>query len=111
MEQFRALKLVEQNIFVRKFVFITFSIISIFILMLFLPWQQTVRGVGTLTALDPTQRDYYVVATVDGFIEEFYVQENQFVKKGDKLFRKKILKISKKFLKLVLRYMIKRLLN
>jgi len=87
MEQFRALKLVEQNIFVRKFVFITFSIISIFILMLFLPWQQTVRGVGTLTALDPTQRDYYVVATVDGFIEEFYVQENQFVKKGDKLFR------------------------
>jgi len=55
--------------------------------MLFLPWQQTVHGIGTLTALDPTQRDYHIVATVDGFIEEFYVQENQFVKKGDKLFR------------------------
>jgi len=87
MEQFKALRLVEQSPFVRKFVFVTLSIIAVFVLMLFLPWQQTVHGVGTLTALDPTQRDYHIVATVDGFIEEFYVKENQFVKKGEKLFR------------------------
>ena len=55
--------------------------------MLFLPWQQTVKGNGTVVAYDPTQRDYPVVATIDGFIEEFYVHENQFVTKGTKLFR------------------------
>jgi multidrug resistance efflux pump len=54
--------------------------------MLFLPWQQTVKGEGVLQALDPTQRDYTMLATFDGFIDEIYVQENQFVKKGEKLY-------------------------
>jgi multidrug efflux pump subunit AcrA (membrane-fusion protein) len=55
--------------------------------MLFLPWQQTVMGEGTLIAQNPSERGYMIASTVDGFVETIYVRENQKVKKGDKLFR------------------------
>jgi hypothetical protein len=55
--------------------------------ILFLPWQQTVKGKGSVVALDPTERDYKILAPVEGFIEKFYVQENHFVQKGTPLFK------------------------
>lgn len=57
------------------------------ILLLFLPWQQSVRGEGTVTALDPSDRPQELPARIDGRIEEWYVQEGQFVKKGDSIVR------------------------
>jgi len=86
MYKFHALELVKQVHFVKRFVFFTLTILILFIGLLFLPWQQTVKGIGRVTALNPTQRDYKVAATVDGFIDKFYVHENQFVKKGEPLF-------------------------
>lgn len=87
MREFQSLMLVKQHPVVKKFVQITLVIFVIFFLLLLLPWEQTAKGVGVLTAYDPRQRDYKIVAPVDGYIETFYVQENQFVKKGEKLFR------------------------
>ena len=87
MYKFTSLEHVKQHPIVKKFIMISVAILSVFILMLFLPWQQTVYGTGVLTALNPTQRDYKVAATIDGFVEEIYVKENQFVKKGQKLFK------------------------
>jgi len=84
---FKSLKHVELNPLVKKIGLFTIVIFIFFIAVLYLPWQQTVEGKGTMTAYNPTQRDYPVVATMDGFIAEFYVHENQFVKKGTKLFR------------------------
>lgn len=86
MYDFISLNLVEQSKLIKKFVLVTFSIIIVFIALLFLPWQQTVQGIAKLTALNPSQRDYTVAATIDGFIENFYVKENQFIHKGDRLF-------------------------
>ena len=83
---FKALEIVELNPLVKKVWIFTSVIFVILISMLFLPWQQTVKGEGTVIASDPTQRDYSVLATLDGFIEEFYVEENQYVTKGEKLF-------------------------
>lgn len=87
MYKFTALEIVELSPMVKKVWIFTSIIFVILVSLLFLPWQQTVKGEGTLIANDPTQRDYNVLATLDGFIEEFYVRENQFVKKGDKLFK------------------------
>ncbi|HIP20270.1 MAG TPA: biotin/lipoyl-binding protein [Sulfurimonas sp.] len=87
MYNFTVLESLEQHPIVKKFLLITAAIILVFFLMLFLPWQQTVAGEGTLTALDPIQRDYEIAATINGFIEEIYVKENEFVKKGDPLFK------------------------
>ncbi len=86
MHKFHALELVKQARLVKKFALFTVSILILFIGLLFLPWKQTVQGIGKLTALNPTQRDYKLAATVNGFIDTFYVQENQFVKKGEPLF-------------------------
>ena len=95
MYKFTALDIVELSPMVKKVWIFTSIIFVILVSLLFLPWQQTVKGEGTLIANDPTQRDYNVLATLDGFIEEFYVRENQFVKKGDKLF--KIVDIDKEY--------------
>lgn len=83
---FRALEKVKLHPFVNKIWVFSSIVFSLLFISLFLPWQQTVKGEGTVVAYDPTQRDYTVLATMDGFIEEFYVSENQFVKKGTRLF-------------------------
>ena len=83
---FHSLEKVHLNPFVKKIWVFSSIVFSFLILALFLPWQQTVEGEGVVVAYDPTQRDYPVLATMDGFINEFYVTENQFVKKGTKLF-------------------------
>lgn len=53
----------------------------------FLPWQQTVRGAGVVTAFRPQDRPQSVVSTIAGRIEEWYVQEGQYVEKGDSIMR------------------------
>ncbi|MDP3301770.1 MAG: hypothetical protein Q8S36_07375 [Sulfuricurvum sp.] len=83
---FHSLEKVHLNPIVKKIWLFSSIIISLLVMALFLPWQQTVQGEGVVVAYDPTQRDYPVLATMDGFINEFYVTENQFVKKGTKLF-------------------------
>ena len=83
---FSALAKVELNPIVRRVWFVTFFIVLFLVGMLFLPWQQTVKGQGAIMAYDPTQRDYAILSTIDGFIEKFHIQENQFVKKGTALF-------------------------
>jgi multidrug efflux pump subunit AcrA (membrane-fusion protein) len=56
-------------------------------LALFLPWQQSVRGEGTVTALDPADRPQELPTRIDGRIEQWYVQEGQYVMKGDSVVR------------------------
>jgi multidrug efflux pump subunit AcrA (membrane-fusion protein) len=56
-------------------------------LVLFLPWQQSVRGEGTVTALDPAHRPQELPTRIDGRIEQWYVQEGQYVKQGDSIVR------------------------
>jgi multidrug resistance efflux pump len=84
---FKSLDKVEPSKMVRRIWFFSFSTILILVSMLFLPWQQTVKGKGSVVAFDPTERDYSILAPVDGFIERFFVHENQFVKKGEPLFK------------------------
>ncbi|WP_304543479.1 HlyD family secretion protein [Sulfurimonas microaerophilic] len=85
--QFNVVNKVELSPVVKKIWIFSFTIVLILFSMLFLPWQQTVKGKGSIIALDPTQRDYSILAPVDGFVEKFYVGENQFVKKGESLFK------------------------
>ncbi len=61
---------------------ITFLFILTLILM-FLPWTQNIRSRGNVTALKPGQRPQTIHSIIDGRIEKWYVQEGDFVKKGD----------------------------
>jgi len=62
-------------------IIIVFSIISL--IVLFLPWTQNISGSGVVTTLKPNQRPQTIQSQISGKIEKWYVQEGDFVKKGD----------------------------
>jgi multidrug resistance efflux pump len=62
--------------------FLTGSAIFVFI-VLFLPWTQNIRGKGYLTTLKPDQRPQTIQSPIPGRIEKWYVQEGDYVQKGD----------------------------
>ncbi len=57
------------------------------VLSLFLPWQQSVRGTGVVTALRPQDRPQTLPAAIDGQVRQWYVREGQFVRRGDLIAR------------------------
>lgn len=58
-----------------------FSILLLIIL--FLPWTQTVSGKGSVTTLSPEHRPQTIQSPIPGRIERWFVQEGDFVNKGD----------------------------
>lgn len=55
----------------------------ILLIFLFLPWTQNIKGSGYVTTLKPNQRPQEIQTAIAGRIEKWYVQEGDFVKKGD----------------------------
>jgi adhesin transport system membrane fusion protein len=58
-------------------------ILAICLVVLFMPWTQTVDGYGEVTALNPSQRPQSLQNAIPGQIESWLRQEGQFVRKGD----------------------------
>ena len=58
--------------------------IGIFLfLVLFLPWQQNINASGEVTALSPRNRPQTIQSAIPGRIDRWYVQEGDFVERGD----------------------------
>ena len=55
------------------------------LVVMFLPWRQTIDGEGAITAFTPRDRPQSVQNPIGGRIERWNVQEGDFVKKGDTL--------------------------
>nr|WP_315231768.1 biotin/lipoyl-binding protein [uncultured Flavobacterium sp.] len=53
------------------------------IIALFLPWTQNISSSGSVTTLRPDQRPQSIQSVISGRLEKWYVQEGDFVKKGD----------------------------
>ena len=64
---------------------LAFAIIGV--IVLFLPWTQNVSGKGYVTTLTPDQRPQTVQSPIPGRIEEWFVREGDYVKKGDTILR------------------------
>jgi multidrug resistance efflux pump len=62
-------------------IILTVSILGI--VALFLPWTQNISGSGAVTTLKPNQRPQSIQSIISGRIEKWYVQEGDFVNKGD----------------------------
>ncbi|WP_075342335.1 HlyD family secretion protein [Tenacibaculum agarivorans] len=75
---------VEYHKSFRKFL-LAFSVILLIIL--FLPWTQNISSKGNVTTLKPNQRPQTLQSQIPGRIEEWYVREGDFVKKGDTILR------------------------
>lgn len=62
-----------------------FAIIGV--IVLFLPWTQNVAGNGYLTTLTPDQRPQTIQSPIPGRIEQWFVREGDYVKRGDTILR------------------------
>jgi multidrug resistance efflux pump len=60
-----------------------FVIFILFFTVLFLPWQQNIRGSGKVTALSPSNRPQTIETTIAGRIKIWKIKEGQFVSKSD----------------------------
>ncbi len=61
---------------------LTVFFVLLFISM-FLPWTQNIRSRGYVTTLKPNQRPQTIHSIIAGRIEQWFIQEGDFVKKGD----------------------------
>lgn len=55
----------------------------LFLVTLFLPWQQNIHGTGQVTALSPSNRPQTIQTIIAGRIQDWKINEGQFVEKGD----------------------------
>ena len=53
------------------------------IVILFLPWTQTVASSGQVTTLKPNQRPHTIQSPIPGKIEQWYINEGDYVNQGD----------------------------
>jgi multidrug resistance efflux pump len=53
------------------------------LVMMFLPWTQNIRARGTLTTLNPEDREQNIHTILPGRVEQWYVNEGDLVSKGD----------------------------
>ncbi len=61
---------------------IKWSVFILFVIAM-LPWTQNVRSSGAITTLSPDQRPQDIPSIIAGRIDQWYVQEGDFVKEGD----------------------------
>jgi multidrug efflux pump subunit AcrA (membrane-fusion protein) len=60
---------------------------------LFLPWTQNIRSNGKVTTLKPNQRPQTIQSQIPGRVEEWFVQEGDYVEQGDTILRISEIKI------------------
>lgn len=80
---FESYKLTIPNDESRKRIRILLYCMLVVFVILFLPWTQNFRSRGMLTALKPEHRPQTVHSIIPGRIEKWYVQEGEFVNRGD----------------------------
>ncbi len=79
-----ALKMVARRPWVRRIGWVVLAFVAVVIVALvFVPWQQTVIGNGTVIVFAPNDRPQTIEAQIPARIMNIRVQEGQFVEKGE----------------------------
>ncbi len=81
--RFSALEKVEQRVSSHVLRRVLGLFFGLALVMMFVPWTQNIRAGGELTALRPDQRPQTIHSVIGGRIEKWFVQEGDFVAKGD----------------------------
>lgn len=89
---FDSLENVERKVSGRVLPRIIYVSLALFVVILLLPWTQNIRSQGTVTTLRPNQRPQSLNSVIGGQIDEWYVQEGDYVSKGDTLLKVKEVK-------------------
>ena len=83
LEQFKSGQIFKEQKHYQIIRKIIWAFVIMVILFLFLPWTQNIQGAGNVTTLKPNQRPQTIHTAIAGRIEKWYVNEGDFVKKGD----------------------------
>lgn len=59
----------------------------LFVIALFLPWQQYIKSKGEITVFDPANRPQQINSQIAGRIVQWYVNEGDYVREGDPIIR------------------------
>jgi len=62
-------------------------LLLLFLVFMFLPWTQNIQTQGSVTTLLPNQRPQEIQSIIGGRIENWYVTEGDYVRKGDTIVR------------------------
>jgi multidrug resistance efflux pump len=83
VEHYKSVQFIEGKTHYKILNKIIVGISVLSIALLFLPWTQNISGFGAVTTLKPNQRPQSIQSVISGRIEKWYVQEGDFVQKGD----------------------------
>lgn len=86
LEDFKELCQISTPNYLRNFVkVISYLLLIIFLILILTPWQQTSKGFGYITTINPSDRIQNINAPVSGRINKWFVNDSMPVKKGDKI--------------------------
>ena len=87
LNKFKSTKDIFNKSYYKQFNKFLLAIAIIILVVLFLPWTQNITGQGLVTTLKPNHRPQTIQSQIPGRIEEWFVQEGDYVKKGDTILR------------------------
>ncbi len=79
----KALESLKTPLVLKSFGWVLLFIALMIFAALFLPWQQTVTGEGSVTVFSPSERPQVISSLIDARILKWHVQEGDKVKRGD----------------------------
>lgn len=82
-QEYKAFKLIEEPKLAKALSRWTMGILVLGVLITFLPWTQNIRSNGQVTTFNPGDRPQTIHTTIAGRIEQWHVQEGEYVQKGD----------------------------
>lgn len=83
LREFKSYQLLKRSRIKRLGLVLIVSLLLGILILLFLPWTQNINAKGYVTTILPEQRPQSIQSVIAGRLEKWYVQEGQFVKKGD----------------------------
>lgn len=83
LRNFKSYRLLRQSRIRRLSLWLILSMVLIVFVCLFLPWTQNISAKGYVTTRSPEQRPQAIQSVIDGRLDVWYVQEGDYVEKGD----------------------------
>lgn len=83
LSEFKSFKLLRKSRIKRLTIILMSMLLTGIFCSLFLPWTQNINAKGYVTTRSPEQRPQAIQSVISGRLEKWYVQEGDYVNKGD----------------------------
>ncbi len=87
IEEYSSFQKLESRSVSKVLLRLIYGVTILGIIALFLPWTQNIRSTGYVTTLNPGDKPQTVQSLIAGKVEQWYVREGDFVRKGDTIMK------------------------